>query len=41
LRTLVSNIHRNGTPAVEAGAYIADIIKRILKEQKSGVDLKL
>lgn len=41
LRTVVSNIHRNGTPAVEAGAYIADIIKCILKEQKSGVDLKL
>lgn len=41
LRTVVSNIHRNGTPAVEAGAYIADIIKRILNEKKSGVDLKL
>lgn len=41
LRTVVSNIHRNGTPAVEAGAYIADIIKRILLEKKSGVDLKL
>lgn len=41
LRTVVSNIHRNGTPAVEAGAYIADIIKRMLDEKKSGVDLKL
>jgi len=41
LRTVVSNIHKNGTPAVEAGAYIADIIKRILLEKKSGVDLKL
>lgn len=41
LRTVVSNIHRNGTPAVEAGAYIADIMKRILLEKKSGVDLKL
>lgn len=41
LRTVVSNIHKNGTPAVEAGAYIADIIKRILTEKKSGVDLKL
>ncbi len=41
LRTVVSNIHKSGTPAVEAGAYIADIIKRILTEKKSGVDLKL
>jgi ethanolamine ammonia-lyase small subunit len=41
LRTVVSNIHRNGTQAVEAGAYIADIIQRILDEKKSGVDLKL
>lgn len=41
LRTVVSNIHKNGTPAVEAGAHIADIIKRILNEKKSGVDLKL
>lgn len=41
LRTVISNIHKNGTPAVEAGAHIADIIKRILNEKKSGVDLKL
>lgn len=41
LRTVVSNIHKNGTPAVEAGAHIADIVKRILIEKKSGVDLKL
>ncbi|MGX8794506.1 ethanolamine ammonia-lyase subunit EutC [Fusibacter sp. JL298sf-3] len=41
LRTVISNIHKNGTPAVEAGAHIADIIKRILDEKKSGVDLKL
>lgn len=40
-RTVVSNIHKSGTPAVEAGAHIADIIKSILKEKKSGVDLKL
>ena len=41
LRTVVSNIHKNGTPAVEAGAHIADIVKRMLAEKKSGVDLKL
>ena len=41
LRTVISNIHKNGTPAVEAGAHIADIIKKIIDEKKSGVDLKL
>ncbi len=40
-RTVVSNIHKSGTPAVEAGSHIADIIKKILTEKKSGVDLKL
>lgn len=40
-RTVISNIHKNGTPAVEAGVHIADIIKKILDEKKSGVDLKL
>lgn len=40
-RTLVSNIHRRGTPAVEAGGYIADIIKTMLDKKASGLDLKL
>ena len=39
-RTVLSNIHKGGTPAVEAGAYVAEIIKRILDNKKSGVDLK-
>ncbi len=39
-RTVVSNIHRQGTPAVEAGAYIAEIIKRMLEKKVSGLDLK-
>ena len=39
-RTVVSNIHRQGTPAVEAGAYIADIIKKMIDTKKSGLDLK-
>lgn len=39
-RTVVSNIHQGGTPAVEAGAYIADIIKKMLDTKKSGLDLK-
>ncbi|MBU5591908.1 ethanolamine ammonia-lyase subunit EutC [Clostridium sp. MSJ-4] len=40
-RTVVSNIHSGGTPAVEAGAYIADIIKLMLEKKASGLDLKL
>jgi len=40
-RTVVSNIHKGGTPAVEAGAHIADLLKRILDEKVSGVDLSL
>ncbi|MGG7165467.1 ethanolamine ammonia-lyase subunit EutC [Clostridium ihumii] len=40
-RTVVSNIHKGGTPAVEAGAYIADIIKLMLDKKASGLDLKL
>lgn len=40
-RTVVSNIHKNGTPAVEAGAYIADIVQIMLEKKCSGVELKL
>ncbi|MBC2855066.1 ethanolamine ammonia-lyase subunit EutC [Cetobacterium sp. 2A] len=40
-RTVVSNIHKNGTPASEAGAHIAHIIKKILEAKASGQDLKL
>ncbi len=40
-RTVVSNIHKGGTPAVEAGAHIADIIKLMLEKKTSGIDLKL
>jgi ethanolamine ammonia-lyase small subunit len=40
-RTVVSNIHKGGTPAVEAGGYIADIIKKMLDHKASGLDLKL
>ena len=38
-RTVVSNIHRNGTAAVEAGAYIAEVISKIIEQKASGVDL--
>lgn len=40
-RTVVSNIHKGGTPSVEAGAHIADLIKIILDRKVSGVDLNL
>ena len=38
-RTVVSNIHAQGTPAVEAGAYIAELIATILEKKVSGVGL--
>lgn len=38
-RTVVSNIHPQGTPAVEAGAHIAQLIETILKRKVSGVGL--
>ena len=38
-RTVVSNIHAQGTPAVEAGAHIADLIEKILRHKASGVAL--
>jgi len=40
-RTVVSNIHAQGTPAVEAGAHIASLLETILKKQVSGVGLHL
>lgn len=39
-RTVVSNIHKNGVPAVEAGAYLVDLLAMILEKKQSGVDLK-
>lgn len=40
-RTVVSNIHKAGTIPAEAGAHIADVIKKILDNKASGTDLKL
>ena len=40
-RTVVSNIHEQGTPAVEAGAHIAELIQMILQKKVSGVGLHL
>lgn len=39
-RTVVSNIHAQGTPAVEAGAHIAGLIATILEKKVSGVALQ-
>ena len=38
-RTVVSNIHKDGLTAVEAGAYITEVIQQILERRASGVDL--
>ena len=38
-RTVISNIHRQGTAAVEAGAHIAELIKTMLEKKASGVKL--
>lgn len=38
-RTVISNIHRHGTPAAEAGAHIAELVKVILDRKMSGVEL--
>ncbi|WP_232699520.1 ethanolamine ammonia-lyase subunit EutC [Brevibacillus daliensis] len=39
-RTVISNIHSGGTPAVEAGAHIAELIKTMMDKKASGIDLK-
>jgi ethanolamine ammonia-lyase small subunit len=40
-RTVISNIHKNGTPPVEAGAQIVHLIEIMMKEKNSGVNLKI
>ena len=39
--TVISNIHKDGINAIEAGAYISDIIKLMIEKKASGVDLKI
>lgn len=39
-RTVISNIHRQGTPAVEAGAHIAELMNTMLEKKASGIDLR-
>ncbi len=38
-RTVISNIHRQGTSAVEAGAHVAELVKTMLDKKASGVKL--
>ncbi|SCY89157.1 ethanolamine ammonia-lyase subunit EutC [Desulfoluna spongiiphila] len=38
-RTIVSNIHRGGTPPAEAGAHMASVVKQMLAQKASGVAL--
>lgn len=40
-RNVVSNIHDKGLPPLEAGAHVAEIVKRIIEQEKSGTDLVL
>ena len=39
-RTVISNIHKGGTTAVEAGAHAAELIMKMLEKKASGIDLK-
>ena len=38
-RTVVSNIHKGGIPAAEAGAHLATMLKKILDAKASGVNM--
>lgn len=39
-RTVISNIHKGGTPAAEAGAHLASLIQKILEVKASGMKLE-
>jgi len=38
-RTVISNIHRGGTPPVEAGAHMATVVRKMIDNKASGVKL--
>ncbi|MDF2926143.1 MAG: ethanolamine ammonia-lyase [Paenibacillaceae bacterium] len=38
-RNVISNIHPNGTPPVEAGAHIGSLLRKMVEQQTSGVKL--
>ncbi|WP_379968854.1 ethanolamine ammonia-lyase subunit EutC [Ectobacillus sp. sgz5001026] len=39
-RMVISNIHQNGTPPVEAGAHIGTMMQRMIEQKVSGVTLQ-
>lgn len=40
-RTVLANIHRGGTPPVEAGAHIVELIQLMLEKKVSGIELPI
>lgn len=38
-RMVISNIHRNGTPPIEAAAHIGTLVNKMLEQKASGVSL--
>lgn len=40
-RSVISNIHAQGITAVEAGAHIAELMDKMLRQRASGIDLKV
>lgn len=38
-RMVISNIHRGGTPPIEAAAHIGTLVKKMLEQKASGVSL--
>jgi ethanolamine ammonia-lyase small subunit len=40
-RTVVSNIYSNGIPPIEAGAQVVHLTEILMREKKSGVELKI
>ncbi|MBP1966464.1 ethanolamine ammonia-lyase subunit EutC [Paenibacillus aceris] len=40
-RTVISNIHRGGTPPLEGGAHIGTIVKKMLEQKTSGINLEI
>lgn len=40
-RNVISNIHKSGTPPIEAGAHIGSVLRKMINQQRSGVQLEL
>ncbi|MZQ80722.1 ethanolamine ammonia-lyase subunit EutC [Paenibacillus sp. 5J-6] len=40
-RTVISNIHRGGTPPLEGGAHIGTLVQKMLEQKTSGVNLEI